>query len=206
MGILDFLVKKKREIKMMKQKKVKKKKTDVKKVRGHLKKKPTKKYVTIKKQHPVRTQIKAMKHKDVLSLKEAKDTLIKLKTEIFNAVSLRNTEEDALQKEELFDEVDHTIEERQKQLSLLLNEREKAKLNEIDEALQRIENKSYGICEECGENISPERLKYLPYARLCVDCQGKLEKMQEEESGSHPELIKVGVPSGFSNTNDNEEM
>lgn len=206
MGILDFIIKKKREKDVMKKKKIAGKKSAGKKEKRHLHKKSTGKKVVAKKKPQKQEQIKALKNKSEWSLKEAKESLMKLKTEIFNAVSLRNSDEDALQKEELFDEVDHTIEERQKELSLLLSEREKAKLNEIEEALQRIENKSYGICEECGESISSERLKYLPYVRFCVDCQDKLEKMNADISSSQSEAAKVVAHPEFSSANENDEM
>ena len=44
---------------------------------------------------------------------------------------------------------------------------------EIDAALQRIEEGSYGVCEVCGEPIGAERLSAIPWARLCIDDQRK---------------------------------
>jgi RNA polymerase-binding transcription factor DksA len=44
-------------------------------------------------------------------------------------------------------------------------------LDEIDAALQRIEEGSYGICERCVQPISSERLETLPMSRLCTTCQ-----------------------------------
>ncbi len=44
-------------------------------------------------------------------------------------------------------------------------------LKEIDRALGRVERGTYGVCESCGEEISPARLKALPWARYCVTCQ-----------------------------------
>jgi len=52
-------------------------------------------------------------------------------------------------------------------------------LREIDAALQRIEDRTYGICEKDGSPIPKARLRAIPWARLCVDCQRKLE---EEEA------------------------
>ena len=52
-------------------------------------------------------------------------------------------------------------------------------LREIDAALQRIEDGTYGICEEDGSPIPKARLRVIPWARLCVDCKRKLE---EEEA------------------------
>jgi RNA polymerase-binding protein DksA len=49
-------------------------------------------------------------------------------------------------------------------------------LYHIEEALARIEEGSYGNCEECGGKISKERLKALPHARLCIECKEKEEE------------------------------
>lgn len=49
-------------------------------------------------------------------------------------------------------------------------------LYEIDEALRRIEDKTYGKCENCGKDIPIKRLKVLPFARFCVKCQAEIEK------------------------------
>ena len=52
-----------------------------------------------------------------------------------------------------------------------LEEGAKDTLAEIDAALQRIEDGTYGICENCGKPIGAERLAALPWARLCIDDQ-----------------------------------
>lgn len=44
-------------------------------------------------------------------------------------------------------------------------------LEQIESALERIEEGSYGTCERCGKPINPERLDALPYATLCIACQ-----------------------------------
>jgi RNA polymerase-binding protein DksA len=51
-------------------------------------------------------------------------------------------------------------------------------LNQVEEALTRIDEGTYGLCEVCGQPIHPERLRALPYARLCIEC-----KAREEPSG-----------------------
>ncbi len=48
-------------------------------------------------------------------------------------------------------------------------------LYHIEEALARIEDGTYGVCEGCGQAIGLERLKALPYARLCIECKEKEE-------------------------------
>lgn len=57
----------------------------------------------------------------------------------------------------------------------LLQNQEQA-LTEIDEALERIKQGSFGLCEECQESIPKARLQALPYARHCVACARKLQQ------------------------------
>ena len=53
---------------------------------------------------------------------------------------------------------------------------QKKELEEIKEALNRIEKGTYGICEMCDEPISEERLKIKPHAKYCIICKEELEK------------------------------
>jgi RNA polymerase-binding protein DksA len=61
--------------------------------------------------------------------------------------------------------------EREKDFSLL--EQLEAELEELDRALQKIDEGTYGICESCGQEIAAERLEVLPGTRFCVECQAK---------------------------------
>ena len=62
-------------------------------------------------------------------------------------------------------ELDYTLEENSEHL-----------LGEIDAALQRIENGTYGTCTNCGSQIPEERLEALPWATLCIGCQRDRER------------------------------
>ncbi len=53
-------------------------------------------------------------------------------------------------------------------------------LYHIDQALRRVRNKTYGKCEECGEQINRERLEAVPHARLCLKCK---ELEEQRKSG-----------------------
>jgi RNA polymerase-binding protein DksA len=64
--------------------------------------------------------------------------------------------------------------DREFSLGLASNERES--LYELDDALKKIEEGTFGICEECKSLITKTRLKAVPYARLCLKCQEKREK------------------------------
>lgn len=52
-------------------------------------------------------------------------------------------------------------------------------LEDIERALEKIENGEYGYCEECGKSIPAKRLKAIPWAKLCIECQTKLDKMEQ---------------------------
>lgn len=56
------------------------------------------------------------------------------------------------------------------------------KLGSIERALRATEKGNYGICEVCGEAISPGRLEVLPHSTTCVRCQEKLERQQPRKS------------------------
>ena len=60
-------------------------------------------------------------------------------------------------------------------ISLGLMENETDELHEIQEAFERIKDGSFGLCETCRKKIPKERLKAIPYARLCVNCKKKEE-------------------------------
>ena len=73
---------------------------------------------------------------------------------------------------------DQGTDEAEYETKLLLSASQKEYLREIDEALQRIEDGTYGICELTGEKIAVERLRALPTARLSIKAQEQLESTQ----------------------------
>ena len=60
-------------------------------------------------------------------------------------------------------------------VSLGLMESESDEIHEIQEAFERIKDGSFGLCETCRKKIPKERLKAIPYARLCISCKTKEE-------------------------------
>lgn len=59
-------------------------------------------------------------------------------------------------------------------LFLNQNRLEVALLRELEDALGRVEDGSYGICQGCGSPIAPRRLEAVPWAKCCVGCQERL--------------------------------
>ncbi len=64
---------------------------------------------------------------------------------------------------------------------LRIRDRERKLIIKIKEALQRIEDGTFGICEECGEEISEERLKVRPVTTLCIECKTKAEAEEKKK-------------------------
>jgi len=69
-----------------------------------------------------------------------------------------------------------------REFNLGLASAEQRIIYEIDEALKRIEDGSYGICFTCDKTITKKRLIAVPYAKHCVDCQEKEELLQKRIS------------------------
>lgn len=76
------------------------------------------------------------------------------------------------------DTYDIASDERDREINLLLGDRERRKLQLIDDALHRVDSDEYGICEECGGEIAHGRLEAMPFSRLCVTCQSEFEQAQ----------------------------
>jgi len=72
--------------------------------------------------------------------------------------------------------------ESDRSFELRLRGREQKLMEKIDEALSRIEDGTYGVCDECGEDITVQRLEARPVAKFCIDCKTKQE-LREKEQG-----------------------
>ena len=113
-----------------------------------------------------------------------KKNLLKMREELLKEISdSRKSVRDPSDRD-VGDFYDDAENEKGRQMTYLLGERERSKLNAIDTALERIEEGEYGICDECGEKINPKRLKIIPFTRFCVKCQSEMEKLgiQPEDS------------------------
>ena len=81
-----------------------------------------------------------------------------------------------------------------------LGNREQKHLKKIERALVKFETDEYGICEECGEEISFARLEARPIAQLCIDCKTDQENVERRYSNRESEEDADGFPE------DNEEV
>ena len=110
------------------------------------------------------------------TLKNAKQLLLDMKRTILHEINedLKHGREGA--KDDGMDTYDLASEERDREISFILTDRERDKLQAIQDALERVEDGTYGACESCEADIAEGRLTALPFTRLCVTCQGEREK------------------------------
>jgi DnaK suppressor protein len=81
------------------------------------------------------------------------------------------------------DPSDRAALEDNRNLMLRIRDRERKLIGKIDEALARIDDGTYGICEECGGQIGAERLKARPVTTLCIDCKSAQEEQEKRRAG-----------------------
>ncbi len=107
---------------------------------------------------------------------EIKVMLLQMRKELLQDVSESMKAESDHLKHDIGDFYDHASSDRDRELALMLADREREKLTFVDDALKRIENGTYGICESCEEVIDKERLMAMPFTKLCLSCQEDLER------------------------------
>jgi len=81
------------------------------------------------------------------------------------------------------DPTDRATAESDRSFELRIRDRERKLLAKIKEAIIRISDGSYGICEECGEEISHQRLEARPVTTLCIDCKTRQENVEKAHAG-----------------------
>jgi len=107
---------------------------------------------------------------------EIRAMLLQMRKELLQDVSQSMRAESDHLKHDIGDFYDHASSDRDRELALMLADREREKLTYVDDALKRIELGTYGICESCDEEIDRDRLLAMPFTKLCLSCQEDLER------------------------------
>jgi len=108
-------------------------------------------------------------------LEKMKHLLLKEKSELLSRAVSQDSSVDTDGDE--FDEIQgNQLKEMQNQLCY----RDNMKLIMIDNALSRLDNKVYGLCEDCGDFILEKRLMFNPYVSICVDCAEDREALDKQ--------------------------
>jgi len=112
---------------------------------------------------------------DEKKLEHFKGKLIQKKLSLANMVM--RTEGYGREKEPAIQDVaDMAVESYTKEFMFGKSSGDRVVLQQVNEAIERIDDKSFGVCIHCGEPIHPKRLEAVPWAALCLRCQGLQEK------------------------------
>lgn len=109
-------------------------------------------------------------------LDQFKELLLTLKTQIMNGSYYLSKEDLSISSDDLADETDLASTIISQELSVSLRHRELAKLRAINEALLRLKNGYFGLCDECDELIGKKRLSLRPWTTLCITHAEELER------------------------------
>jgi len=118
-------------------------------------------------------------------LKKMREKLLEMRAQLLRSVQSDLHEGREQTKDEGMDTYDIASDARDREISLILNDRDRDKALAIDDALARIDEGSYGVCDSCESDIAEARLEALPFTRLCVSCQAEREK--EAKSMKRPD-------------------
>jgi len=109
-------------------------------------------------------------------LGEIKKELLSMRERLLKDVSRSKEIQTEHMELDVGDFYDKASNDRERILSLTFSEREHKKLNQIENALRRISEGTYGICEMTGEKIGEDRLRVMPLARFNIEAQEEMEK------------------------------
>lgn len=113
-----------------------------------------------------------------INLKEIKDRLIAERENLLNKLKENDL---SIDDSETPDPVDLAVRNYSKNVMLAVSENDSRQIILINEALERIEDEEYGVCQNCEKEINPKRLDAIPWARYCLNCQELVEQGLLEE-------------------------
>ena len=108
-------------------------------------------------------------------MEDIKRLLLEEKAALLSGIQEKTENKPEINKD-IGDAIDSSVEEQKRELDLLLQDREQARLTGIEIALKKIESDDFGYCDECGEAISKKRLLAVPLAIMCINCQSNEER------------------------------
>lgn len=110
-----------------------------------------------------------------------RNILVQRLEQLLSGVGLTLTDMDALG-EKYPDPTDRAAVESDRNFAMRIKERERRLISKIKGALEKIENGTYGICENCEEEISESRLEARPVTGLCIECK-RMQETRERVRG-----------------------
>ena len=116
---------------------------------------------------------------DAKVLGKYRKILLEEKQRILNNSKNALKNELALSPDDLPDETDLAASEISQNLVFKLRDRERQLLAKVDEALARMEEGTFGVCQDCEESIEPRRLEARPVSTLCIACKERHEHREK---------------------------
>ncbi|WP_022851054.1 TraR/DksA family transcriptional regulator [Limisalsivibrio acetivorans] len=113
---------------------------------------------------------------DVERKERYRKRLVDMRTDLVRKLNEKYNEAIDLGGDGIQDSADEAYNIYNKNLMLGKVETDALKLRLVEQALQRLEAGTYGVCMECEEDIEEKRLEYVPFARYCTECKTELEK------------------------------
>lgn len=119
---------------------------------------------------------------DKETVKQFKEQLLQKREEILNEAG-KTLSEMTDHNQNVPDPNDRATIESGRSFELRIRDRERKLLSKIEEALQRVDDGEFGICEDCGEEIGLKRLEARPVTTLCIDCK-TIQETKERSQGN----------------------
>ena len=113
-----------------------------------------------------------------LNLDQIKDRLIAERENLLNKLKENDL---SIDDSETPDPVDLAVRNYSKNVMLAVSENDSRQIILINEALERLDDDEYGLCQNCENEINPKRLDAIPWARYCLNCQELVEQGLLEE-------------------------
>lgn len=111
-----------------------------------------------------------------------KELLLKKRAELLEEAGKTVDEMNVIAKDNFPDPVDRASMESDRSFDLRIRDRERKLISKVNEALDRIDEGTFGICEVCGGGISEKRLEARPVTTLCIECK---QEQEENEKKHH---------------------
>jgi len=105
-----------------------------------------------------------------------------LLADLRRAMEEQRTEQARMSFELAQDDGDKSVEEHERHVQTAVQSLKSGQLDDIEQALAKLADGSYGVCEECGEDIPLQRLEIQPAASYCVACQEEIDRSAKRDT------------------------
>jgi len=113
-------------------------------------------------------------------LEQFREILLKKRSELLDEAGKTVDEMNVMGKDNFPDPVDRASMESDRSFDLRIRDRERKLIAKVNEALERIADGNFGVCEVCGEEIGEKRLGARPVTTFCIECKQEQEEAEKK--------------------------